>query len=94
MPVPMRLNLHSQNFYTLDAFCKKEHIMKEVTLKIPNKKIDFFMELVKQLGFEVYEPYEIPEEHKAIVRERTRKTKENPDRLLDWEEIKNDFKLD
>lgn len=26
--------------------------MKEVTLKIPDSKLNFFMELVKQLGFE------------------------------------------
>jgi hypothetical protein len=26
--------------------------MKEITLKIPDSKLNFFMELVKQLGFE------------------------------------------
>jgi len=34
--------------------------MKEVTLKIPDQKFDFFMNLVKELGFEVSEKVEIP----------------------------------
>ncbi len=68
--------------------------MKEVTLKIPNKKIDFFMELVKQLGFEVYEPYEIPEEHKAIVRERIKRAEEDPGQIVKWEDVKDTFRFD
>lgn len=44
--------------------------MKEVILKIPDNKFGFFMELIKQLGFEVTEDVEIPEEHKTIVRDR------------------------
>lgn len=68
--------------------------MKEVTLKIPDKKFGFFMELVKQLGIEVAEEIEIPEEHKAIVRERIKKSAQNPERLLDWDEVKDKFKFD
>ncbi|MFN0048462.1 MAG: hypothetical protein ACKVOU_05005 [Cytophagales bacterium] len=34
---------------------------------------------------------EIPEWQKNIVRERIRKAKENPDLMLDWEQIKNTF---
>ena len=65
--------------------------MKEITLKIPDKKVDFFMELVKELGFEVQEEIEIPEEHKNIVRERIRTSKENPDQLLNWDDVKDSF---
>lgn len=65
--------------------------MKEVTLKIPDKKFGFFMELVKQLGIEVAEDMEIPEEHKALVRERIKKSAQNPERLLDWDEVKDKF---
>ncbi|KOH46372.1 addiction module protein [Sunxiuqinia dokdonensis] len=68
--------------------------MKEVTLKIPDKKFGFFMELVKQLGIEVAEDMEIPEEHKAIVRERIKKSAQNPERLLDWDEVKDNFKFE
>ncbi|WP_041628117.1 hypothetical protein [Owenweeksia hongkongensis] len=68
--------------------------MKEVTLKIPDKKLGFFMELVKQLGFEVSHEVEIPEEYKAIVRERIQKSVNEPDRLVDWDKVQDDFKLD
>lgn len=44
--------------------------MKEVIIRIPDKKFRFFMELVQQLGFEIPEAVDIPEEHKATVRER------------------------
>jgi hypothetical protein len=50
--------------------------MKEVTLKIPDQKFDFFMNLVKELGFEVSEKVEIPEEHKKVVRERVKKSED------------------
>ena len=36
----------------------------------------------------------IPEEHKRIVRKRIENSNKNPERLLDWEEIKNNFILD
>lgn len=63
--------------------------MKEVTLKIPDKKLHFFMELIKQLGFEVSEEVEIPEEHKAIVRERI-KTAKSED-LVPWKDARKQF---
>ncbi len=65
--------------------------MKEVTLKIPDKKFRFFMELVKQLGIEVAEDMEIPEEHKAIVRERIKNA--NPEDMIPWEEARKQFKF-
>ncbi|MBO6793827.1 MAG: addiction module protein [Balneolaceae bacterium] len=69
--------------------------MKEIIIKVPDQKVDFVLELIEQLGLEIEsEEYEIPEEHKAIVRERIRLYKENPERLLDWEEVKDSFKLD
>lgn len=61
-------------------------IMKEVTLKIPDKKLSFFMELIKQLGFEVSEEVEIPEEHKAIVRERIRTAKAED--MVPWKQAR------
>ncbi len=53
------------------------------------------MELVKLLGFEVVKEsqIEIPEEHKEIVRKRTKKSNESPERLLDWDDVKDSFKL-
>ncbi len=52
------------------------------------------MELAKQLGFEVSQEVEIPEEYKAIVRERIQKSVNEPDRLVDWDKVQDDFKLD
>lgn len=68
--------------------------MKEVTLKIPENRLTFFLELVEQLGFEVAEELEISEEHKAIVIERIKKSDQNPERLLDWDQIQDNFQLD
>ena len=64
--------------------------MKEVTLKIPDKQLQFFMKLFKQLGLEVKaEEILISEEHKEIVLDRIQNTKE--EELLNWDEIKDDF---
>ena len=63
--------------------------MKEVTLKIPDKKFGFFMELIKQLGFEVSEQMEIPEQHKTIVRERIKTAR--PEDMLTWKDARSQF---
>ena len=68
--------------------------MKEVTLKVPENRLTFFMELVEQLGFEVAGELEISEEHKAIVRDRIKKSDQSPERLLDWEQVQDNFQLD
>ena len=63
--------------------------MKEITLKIPDKKFGFFMELINQLGFEVSEEVDIPEEHKAIVRERIKTAKAED--VVPWKEARGQF---
>jgi hypothetical protein len=63
--------------------------MKEVTLRIPDKKFGFFMELIKQLGFEVTEEVEIPEEHKDIVRGRIKTSK--PEEKVAWKDARKQF---
>lgn len=68
--------------------------MKQVILNIPENKFQFFMELVKNLGFVNAADASIPEEHKKIVRQRIAVSNKNPERLLDWDDVKNDFKLD
>ena len=52
------------------------------------------MELIKNLGFVNATEVSIPEEHKQEVRKRMAYSKENPERLMDWNQVKNDFKLD
>ena len=61
--------------------------MKEITLKVPDKKFDFFMELINQLGFEVAQQDDISDEQKDIVRARILKSNSAPNTLLNWEEI-------
>jgi len=63
--------------------------MKKITLEIPDKKWSFFMELVRELGLEVSEDAEIPEEHKTIVRERIQT--EKPEDMIRWKEARKQF---
>lgn len=65
--------------------------MKEIVIKIPDNKIQFFLELLQQLGFENYQKYDIPEEHISIVRERIEKSNISPDQLKDWDDVKDSF---
>jgi hypothetical protein len=60
--------------------------MREITIKIPDKKFDFFMELIDQLGVEVTDTFEIPEEHKAIVRERINNSKQED--MVPWNDAR------
>jgi len=63
--------------------------MKEITLKVPDHKVDFVMELIEQLRLDVSCEPVIPEEHKAIVRERIKDS--NPDDLIPWENARKQF---
>ncbi|HEX5111763.1 MAG TPA: hypothetical protein VFV79_02880 [Saprospiraceae bacterium] len=47
------------------------------------------MELMDQLGLEVFQRYEIPEEHMNVVMERITLADADSDRLQNWDEIKN-----
>lgn len=68
--------------------------MKHITLHIPENKYAFFMELLKSFDYiKVEEEIAIPEEHKNIVRERSKLSKNNPSRLLNWDEAKQNIKL-
>lgn len=60
--------------------------MKKFTLEIPDHKVDFVIELINHLGLKSSEEYEIPEEHKEIVRERIRTS--TPDKLVSWYEAR------
>jgi len=60
--------------------------MKEITLKIPDEKVPFFLQLVNELGLELSEETPIPEEHKAIVRERMKSSEEKD--FITWEEAR------
>ncbi len=68
--------------------------MKEITLKIPEKKFNFFIELFQQLGLEVAQTIDVPDWQKEEVLKRMERSKANPERLLDWEQVKEEFKID
>lgn len=69
--------------------------MKQLTLKIPETKYQFIMELLKSFDYIKIETEEfsIPEEHKNIVRKRIEASKTDPSRLLDWEKVKSEIKI-
>ena len=68
--------------------------MREITLRIPETKFAFFMELVSQLRLEMSEKQAIPQVQMDMVRDRIQKSKEDPDRLLDWNEVEDSFMFD
>jgi hypothetical protein len=82
----------------LIEFSLKEHLsilaMKEITIQIPDEKLQFFMQLMKELDVEVFHHYDIPEEHMNIVRDRIAKSELNPGYLEDWDKIKDQFDLE
>jgi hypothetical protein len=73
--------------------------MKEITIQIPDAKVDFFLELLDKykLGVQVGKIQEddmvIPEFHKAIVMERIKRYEDDPTRILKWDKVRKDFKL-
>lgn len=64
--------------------------MKEVTLKVPDKQLAFFLELVEKLGFEVASELDIPERHKLEVLRRIEQSQEGD--AVSWEEAKKQIK--
>lgn len=65
--------------------------MTQLTLNIPEKKLPFFFELIKQLGIEIASKDEskeivIPEWQKDIVRERRKNT--SIEEMIPWEEAR------
>lgn len=66
--------------------------MTEITLKIPDTKLKFFMELIQQLGFEAnINDLHIPDEHKEFVRNRINTA--NKEDYIPWEEARKQFKF-
>jgi len=72
--------------------------MKQFILQVPEQKARFFTELIQSLGFvktkEINEitSFEVPEEHKKIVRERMKSS--HPSELLDWDDALKKIKVD
>lgn len=72
--------------------------MTQFNVSIKDSKAAMFLELLKNLAFvtkiEKIEDMDIPAEQKKAVADRIKKSKENPERMLDWENEKDTFNLD
>lgn len=69
--------------------------MKELTLKIPENKYQFIIELLKNFDYIKFESEKtsISEDHKNIVRHRIEASNSNPSRLIDWNKLKSEIML-
>jgi hypothetical protein len=65
--------------------------MKEVTLKIPDKKLGFFLELMKELGFEVQDDIVIPDEQQEEVNKRLKLVDSGEMSIRNWEEAEKEI---
>ncbi len=72
--------------------------MAQFTIYISDNSSNVFLELMKNLKFvkkvERVDDYSISEGHKEIVRNRISKSDRNPEILLDWDEVKDNFILE
>ena len=64
--------------------------MKEITVKVPENKLQFFMELLDQLDFKaVGREFDIPEWQKNMTLKRLKSIDENPESAVDFDEMLN-----
>ncbi len=73
--------------------------MKQLTIHIPETKFQFVMELLHSLDFikvdkPVAEKFIITDEQKNLVNEELRKIEENPNYLLNWDDVKHQLFVD
>ena len=72
--------------------------MKQLTINIPEAKFQYVMELLSGFNFiqieeKVKDNFIFTEEQKASVYEELRKIDEDPSCALEWDKVKNSFKL-
>jgi hypothetical protein len=71
--------------------------MKQYTITIPDNKASSFVDMMKSITYvkniEDNTEIDIPEEHKNIVRERIKKSDQDPSRRFNWDEVKHKIKL-
>jgi hypothetical protein len=68
--------------------------MQELTLKIPDNKLSFFMELIKSLGFVQIEQEVLTPHQKEQVNQERKLVKENPHFMLDWDDAQKLLKVE
>lgn len=67
--------------------------MQQLTVHIPDNKIAFFMDLVKNLGFTV-EKSVLTNKQIELVNDARSNIKDDPDQFLDWDEVRKTLKTD
>lgn len=75
--------------------------MQQLTVRIPDSRVPFFIELARNLGIEVAPDNSSTESSPALsaaqielVEAERQKIKDNPDYLLDWEDARKTLRLD
>jgi len=61
---------------------------------IPIEDWEYLKNKFDDLKKEEENMYSVPEWHKDIIMKRLKDYRENPGNVLDWEQVKNKFKLD
>ena len=61
--------------------------MKQVLVNVPDGKIDFFYELLENLGFEEEEQYDISNEDKELVMSRLDSYRQDPSKVLSFQQL-------
>ena len=77
------MNIKAEKMQVIEQFQQIEDIELIRTIKL---LLSYGLKKQKELSV-----YEIPEEHKKLVRERIKNAK--PEDTLDWEEVKDKFRL-
>lgn len=66
--------------------------MTQITLNIPDNKLEFFLEVFQQFGLEVSDDaIVVPEWQKEEVKRRIKET--NPEDCIPWEEARKQLKF-
>lgn len=68
----------------------------KLTLDIPNNQVDFFLQLIRNLNFDITiekkeADADIPEWHKAILEERLAKYETDTSGFLKWDDLKKNI---
>ena len=64
--------------------------MKQITIKVPDNQYDFFLELMKNLGFnkEKSDEFVLTSAHKKILDQRLKQMEADPSGETNWNSVK------
>ncbi len=65
--------------------------MKEIILNVPDHKVNFVMELIEQLGLEIQQETEIPDEQQKEVNRRLDLVDSGEMSIRNWNEAKKEI---